>query len=404
VQASSSQSSTDPIDGPRHGQGSSADVIAAAPPDTAQGLDPHFARLLTSLTLSAAATEIGAKSANGTSATQPDVYHSDTSLSSPTISKQNATILRTGRGQRRPSDSLSTTQTVAAPVYDGPLGSPPAIHSTQPPIMRSPLASHKSHTIPTSPRRSSTATDLSPYLTKLPEVPTSAKALQQLSLLESVANESARMAPILAARAAQPLPQPLPHADYPSLPPSHLLHGNHAQDPRPLTAFDPAAFQTSGYPLGFNSMYPVHPPPPNIPMQHDPYHIRSHTSQAFHRPPLHNPTGSVTFGYGQPFMNGARPVLEPPHLHPGRIGPPNMNPATLPNLTFHDPRQLPASSMMPQPPMNYPPTFNVFSGAGPSPSARLSPNPPSNPTSVALLSILNGSTKVGSFSPAPIRR
>ena len=406
VQASSSQSSADPNDVSKPGKGSSVDGTAAVPLNTAQGLDPHFARLLSSLTLSAATTESNAKSANGMAAPaiQPDVYSSDTSLSSPTISKQNVAVPRAGRGQRRPSATLTTTQTSIAPVSDVPLGSPPSIHSTQPPIMRSPLHSHQSHTIPTSPRRSSTATDLSPYLTKLPGVPTSAKALQQLSLLESVANESARMAPIIAARAAQPLPQPLPPTGYPPLPPSHLVHGNVLQDPRPLTAFDPTAFQTSGYPLGFNSMYPVHPPPPNVPMQHsDPYYIRSHTSQAFHRPPLHNPTGSVSFGYGQPFMNGARPPLEPPHLPPGRIGPPNMNPATLPNLTFHDPRQLPGSSM-PPPAMNYPPAFNNFSGVGPSPSARLSPNPPGNPTSAALLSILNGSTKVGSFSPAPIHR
>lgn len=57
-----------------------------------------------------------------------------------------------------------------------------------------------SRKVPLSSRRTSSTADISPYLPRLTEVPASGKMLRQLALLESVADESSRMTPTLPSR------------------------------------------------------------------------------------------------------------------------------------------------------------------------------------------------------------
>ncbi|KAG2072652.1 hypothetical protein BDR04DRAFT_396216 [Suillus decipiens] len=66
-----------------------------------------------------------------------------------------------------------------------------------------------------SSRRTSSTADISPYLPRLTEVPTSGKKLRQLALLESVADESSRMTPtLLRPSASVPPPTHYPQADF----------------------------------------------------------------------------------------------------------------------------------------------------------------------------------------------
>ncbi|PPQ63793.1 hypothetical protein CVT24_004335 [Panaeolus cyanescens] len=257
-------------------------------------------------------------------------------------------------------------------------------------IPESPTSSVRSN------RRSSTA-DISPYLTKAVEVPTSAKRLKQISLLESVADESARMAPLIAARAAMasrgPIPTSYPQPS-PSVPPQPIIM-QHALHGMPGTL--------SGQPYRF----PNHHLYSNAMPEHDHFQLRSRTSQAVNRAPIHNTTGSVNIKQNQLLnsINGARGIPAEgsfPPLHQPR---PMMDPSQ-----FH----LPPPHMLQQPPLSTPstvhitpnplpqqnPGINPMLDGRPMPPAALPSVAPSlhNPSTVSLLSILNSKPNyTGSF-------
>jgi len=245
-------------------------------------------------------------------------------------------------------------------------------------------------------RRVSLTTDISPYLSRGTEVPTSAKRLQQLSLLESVADESARMAPIIAARAAMASRGSVPNG-YPqpssSVPPPQLL-------------------SNSGDSGDLGILYsPYHPGPVSTNVQprysfdasaHDPFQVRSMTSQAFHRVPMHNSTGSINMSQDHLLatINGSHLGPVSPNF---QTGPQFMQQQQRPALQgFNNGPSFYGSSphasyLPPAPTMNgfspYSPPLPPFTG--PHPAINLA-TPPGvnmashNPTTMALLSILNG--------------
>ncbi|KAJ7706192.1 hypothetical protein B0H17DRAFT_615382 [Mycena rosella] len=232
--------------------------------------------------------------------------------------------------------------------------------------------------------RPHTLSHISPYLARSSEVPGSAKRLQQLALLESVADESARM---LSHRPPPPMgnPRPVMHnnstllAHYP-LPPASV-------PPPPVFPHDPMhVLYSSGQQQqppghGFNGMHPGQ----------DPFQVRPWTSQAFHRGPMHPPgPSSMSMSQGQllALMNGPRGTPMPPPPPPHMYGVPPMH--GVPRSYF------PAQPMGPHAGAHYPmragpptalrPGFGV--GPGPLSAPAMSPGfPAHNP---ALLSILNG--------------
>lgn len=275
------------------------------------------------------------------------------------------------------------------------------VPSTSPPSQ--PMAS------PTSPtsRRSSSTADISPYLSRATAVPTSAKRLQQLSLLESVASESEKLAPIIAARAAM------------------VNRGSNGLQFPPQPPMNPSV--TSGNLRDVGVLYSsMHPPPPasaagfhprpldlSGPGYHDPFQVRARTSQAFHRTPMHNPTGSVNMNQNQLLatINGGRvplhvpgPQMHPQFLHeqlqphqfinsPQIYSPPANRQYSPPQSFINGPNGF-SNILPPQPPL-------PITGFRPYPNPN--PNMPTS-TAISLLSILNGRPSQQPNFPAQVHR
>lgn len=171
-------------------------------------------------------------------------------------------------------------------------------------------------------------------------MPVSAKTLQHLQLLESIADESARMAPGLTAKAATA------RAQSPFTSP--------ASGPPQLGSYDPGAYPLmhpglSSSAAGFHA-HPLSGLPYNY---QDPMQMRSRTSQAFHRPPMHAPTGSMSMNQNNllAVINGARGGPLPPTY--------NMN------LPF-PPQQVPQYPSVGYPPLRQPPMFPMTGPPHPS--------------------------------------
>ncbi|KAJ6610929.1 hypothetical protein B0H10DRAFT_400900 [Mycena sp. CBHHK59/15] len=202
------------------------------------------------------------------------------------------------------------------------------------------------------------------------EVPASAKRLKQLALLESVADESARM---LSGRPPVTHPAPLNTGPHYPLPPASV-------PPPPIFPHD-----------GMHVIYSSGPSagqPHAVPVHSDPFQVRPWTSQAFHRGPVHPhaPSMSMTQGQLLGLMNGPRgtpmPGLHgfvPPPLAPMGQYRPYLPAAPMMSAPYGGPLpRLPRQTFGPAQvsPLSAPamsPGFNLGGGA---------PNP-------ALLSILN---------------
>ena len=350
--------------------------------------DSHLARLLSSLTLSAVTSSENATRHK----TRGDLVAShimpvfDNSEGHPSVAPDPLSRLSSvPKNEEQLQDVLkcaNSTFTSLSP-HLGPQPSEenvaPIEHNTSRSTRTAtPLAATSStfSTSQTSRRVSSTA-DISPYLSRAAEIPTSAKRLQQLSLLESVADESARMAPIIAARAAMAGRGPIPNG-YPQPPssvPPHLL-----SNPSNLYS----SYHPGPIPANLQSHYS------SDALAQDHFQVRSRTSQAFHRAPTHNPTGSGSMNQNHLLaaINGSR------------LGPVSPNFQTGPQLMQQQrPPQVYNVGPPPLPPVSYfPPAMNGFPTplpplSSPHPSSNL--NVPlgvasNNPTPVTLLSILNG--------------
>jgi mRNA-decapping enzyme subunit 2 len=186
-----------------------------------ESMDPHFARLLNSLSLSAA-QNIDLKPSHTADGAPPLPEHSlpsnrlqtpdwssrvpsytDTSpvkspgsLRAKRVSTQNSLKVSNQPAHQNiiPSDKSEATPT----PFDDSTNPPSATLSAASISTASsspPSALARKQTL--SSRRSSSIADISPYLSRPTEVPTSGKRLKQLALLESVADESSKMTPTL---------------------------------------------------------------------------------------------------------------------------------------------------------------------------------------------------------------
>ena len=408
------------------------------------GMDPQLVRLLGSLTSSAAAASesyaneknikaaIDAKSIVSSSAT-----NSDSSKDSPFVSHANG-VDQYNRSSPLPSQASQQTDVPlqAQSTHEHSTLDSPRTHKTASTLTARPkpslngstliegslstvnknddrtayLSSSLTSPFTHAPRRATSTADISPYLTRTAEVPISATRLKQLSLLETVADESARMSSAIAARAAMTSTNSVVNG-YPllptSVPPQSMMLGN-MRDPGVIYSSDhPGVPHTTGFQPIYN------PSESNFNGEHDVFQVRSRTSQSFHRT-LHNPAGNINIHQNHVLaaMNGSHvSSMNPNHQYGSqfmqhRQSPP-MYPAGPPihGVSMH-PRYIPPPQMMhsfspaPQPlpsgvggPQN-----NTFVNRGSHPTTV---NPPHNSS---LLSILNARSNQPATVPAQLHQ
>lgn len=200
AQESSSQTSADTADpqtpSPMYSE-PTVHVDSAEPALDAQNLDPHFARLLSNLTLSAT----GGAKANPTSESDESVVAPRRTPLTPVPAVQDSPdwSMRVDHAPNKPSSlvhrsvvrtpheaSRGSAETVRVALPQSPTSSPP---------LSATLSSHSglSKAVASGPssRKSSTA-DISPYLTRAVEQPVNSKRLRQLALLESLVDETSQ--------------------------------------------------------------------------------------------------------------------------------------------------------------------------------------------------------------------
>ncbi|KAI3622414.1 mrna-decapping enzyme subunit 2 [Moniliophthora roreri] len=273
-----------------------------------ESMDPHFARLLSSLTMSGAAKEKQSESAlpkhtrdealRERNTPMPTALTNTEPRSQPAVEAKAFTSPSNGKTKDVSSSSSSFVEQVhssqsvtalspARSVFESPPltklhGNGPSPSATSSATSQRPLTS----------RRTSSVADISPYLSKTTEIPSSAKRLRQLALLESVADESARMSPYLALRemaASRMTPNPLTYPGPPASVPPQLFG---PADPNVIYSSGPGAMPPSDANLGHI------PPRPFI--QDDPFQVRPRTSHAVNRPLYHqSPPASMSMNQSQ---------------------------------------------------------------------------------------------------------
>ncbi|KAJ3564386.1 hypothetical protein NP233_g8330 [Leucocoprinus birnbaumii] len=356
-------------------------------------LDPHFARLLNSLTLSAM----------GNSSLAPNTILSpSTDPATPIPSTLNRDLVPDSLHEERqaPGTSEPHGQNLS-PSYESARDSsctPIATsnHPSSPPYSpshirqpsRSPVQKHNSDTFAaaTSPvSRRAIRTDISPYLTKASADNTSAKRLQQLALLEKVADESARMLPQARAATAAPPTIPAAHPGSATSVPSQISGG-----------FSPHAVYYSSSPpqLPGSSVQNAHA------YLHGGYSGRAHTSQAF-RGAAPQPLGSQSMNQAQLLALMNHPQVVPSIQRPASNFAPRAQPYSHAYNSMSAFVVPPGPAIQPlyQSPGNMPPNFpphgvglpgpNRFASATPAVDS-FPPRTVSANTAQTLLSILNG--------------
>ncbi|KAF9270208.1 hypothetical protein L218DRAFT_20451 [Marasmius fiardii PR-910] len=193
---------------------------------------------------------------------------------------------------------------------------------------------------PSASRRTSSLADISPYLSKSVEIPSSAKRLRQLALLESVADESARLTPFFTSREAAPSYM------------NGMTH-QHLAPPLPLASAPQAIGMGSSniiYSSGPSALYQGNNIP-QIPFRspvRDPFQVRPRTSQAINRPVYHSPPStSMSMNQSQllALMNtsGPQPPLIQSRPPLPQFQPPPVNPGLTPSSPYHAPHIHPAT-------------------------------------------------------------
>ncbi|KAK7058974.1 mRNA-decapping enzyme subunit 2 [Paramarasmius palmivorus] len=347
------------------------DVVSAE----TESLDPHFARLLSSLTMSGAAAAAKEKQAlapkqvhdeaprerntpmpipipNTESRTRADLeaksstspLHRKLTNGAASPSPFTEQVVRPQSAARSPANSVFESPSLTK--VNGASGFSPSVSSA---TSQRPLTS----------RRTSSVADISPYLSKTTEIPTSAKRLRQLALLESVADESARMSPYLAVRentANRMTPNPFSHPGPPASVPPQMFG---VVDPNVIYSSAPSA----GHPLDLNS----NPFPSRSFVQEDPFQVRPRTSQAINRPLYHQPPpSSASMSQSQllALMSVSTPlqgVQPPPFASPissyqrpnvHGVPPPPPLPSIYPTIPTQPLRQGAFSTIPTQPPLS----------------------------------------------------
>jgi mRNA-decapping enzyme subunit 2 len=324
-------------------------------------VDPHFARLLSALTLSA--------TTNGTGDGKSDCVP-PASAAIPPFSVSSATVAdATLNGSAAMGGSYSlppSKQSMAVPVNDtyqvrNPSSwsgvsspQPPSQSTITPGSVNSQSPSSKS---PTHSRQSSMITaDLSPYLARPAGIPMNGKRLKQLALLEAVAHESSRMT--LASATGPVMQSPSPRGASPA-----TMHAA----PLPNTVMSHNFTNLS--PMYSNTHGPYVPPPHsgplNSPSPDNAFVVRPRTSNSFR--PLPNPSPRTFNTRGSmnqaQLLNAVSGTPYPYHSTPSLHRPP------IPSMqNFHNPNSFPIPTLM-----TGAPTFRT----GPHPSAfgRVPPPP-----------------------------
>ena len=374
-------------------------------------MDPHFARLLGSLALSAAASE-NFTNEKSTKAAVDEVKsiassHATNSDDSPFVSRAHGVHQYNKVSSPLPSQPSRDSQQTGSRthhIHDHPTLDSPLPHKTfstlnvrpesssngitlieedLPPLSNDRTTLTSAPTLPSQPRRATSTADILPYLSRVADdVPISATRLKQLSLLETVAEESARMSSAIAARAATnpgvngyPLPPQ-------SVPPQSMMLGN-TRDPGLIYSSDHP--RVSSHALGYQ---PIYNPLENNFREHDVSQFRSRTSQSIHPNLTHHPTGSINIHQSHLLatLNGSRT----PPLNPSQYVPPTHNVSMYPRHIPHS--QMPYSA-------SHPPSSTVTGFT--SSNRGLHPTTVYNPS---LLSILNTRSSQPPTVPAPFHQ
>lgn len=315
-------------------------------------VDPHFARLMSALTLSAKASGNGDTSTTSAAVGGVAFSHDsprmlDAPASGTLVAGGPAPVVRSGSS--RPSkqsgigvvsnDTSRLNISSPKPLISPPL---PSQSTLTPALPTSPSSSTKS---PTHSRKSSMITaDLSPYLARPAGIPMNGKRLKQLALLEAVADESSRMInpSLRPATQTSPSPHEAFHAPYHApLSPNTVMSHN-------FTNLSPMYSNTHGpYIPSVPKTGPFNPPSPD-----NVFTVRPRTSNSFRPVPNHPPRSSNTrASMNQAQLLGA--LSSTPGHHRSPVPP-------LPILNYHGPS-------------TYPPIPTVATGA---PMFRTGPRPP----------------------------
>ncbi|TFK30433.1 DCP2-domain-containing protein [Coprinopsis marcescibilis] len=293
IQDSSSQSSSldngEPqTPSPLYAESTAAFVpkIVEEPTAPMESLDPHFARLLSGLTMSA-----GIPEEPPVKTLEPPIPP-DTAAQAPST----PTTLSTA-APRSPPVVKQEPKVSSVAVETASISTVSEIANLHETSQITPAKSPQP--VPFEPRspsmRTSSTADISPYLPRAVEIPSSARRLQQLALLESVANESAQMVATLSS--------------------SPGITGNNAGGPP--QSFTPHIHNQLSAQSAYYQTQPMTQPFSNalrpLVQNHDAFVVRSRTSQAFHRAGFHSSPGSMSMNQHQllSLINGAHPTTGP---------------------------------------------------------------------------------------------
>jgi len=302
--------------------------------EEAQSIDPHFARLLSALSLSAAKPGQTTDIKPPSSTSLPPVTESQPVLAPitpiPSVSSTASHVAEfhdwSMRGPRKGMHQPAPVPDTDVQVPPRPLSkisnkssksdllsNPSGTRAVSPAFSLASSASASvamsttsgaSGQVAPSSRHSSAATaDISPYLSRPSVVPVNGKRLKQLALLESLADESARMTPVLGHRA----PTAFNAANVPA--PSASIEANPNTYPLPSASVPPPSHSNN-----LSTVYPniqgLTHMPPSLPQPHfpnpglpavidDPFTVRPRTSNTFrpvfsHAPRPFNTRGSMS--------------------------------------------------------------------------------------------------------------
>lgn len=371
IQESSSQSSDPLTPSPQYTE--QVPYMTDVPPVQPESLDPHLARLLSGL---------GGLGANPSNEQDPPktaqpITGSSTKPSSVAVSvKHHVTLPRHAETQvqsnqspmlQRPEASPMTSPRQTMASAKSPLVSPSAPSSSTSSVLTPPSVLRS--------RRTSSTTNISPYLSRPAEVPTTARHLRRLALLESVAKQSEQ---------TPGKPSLSPPSRPQSLAPQNMMYGSD----RPIlySSTQPTS-QTS-----FSIQAPQRP----YSVMDDPFQVRPRYGAAV--PPSIPSSQSLGNSHGQLLsLLSQTPALPPPNVYDQRamagsaysyfpdrtpfsnasFGPP-MNVAS-PNLGMMPAAAYPAFPP-PPPPMSVPPALSR----------------PMNTPGNGLLTLLNGGSYTNS--------
>ena len=387
-------------------------------------LDPHFARLLNSLSISASknvdpkpphavnkAAPLPKPISPSNRLQSPDwssriPTFSETLVKPPALSKAKHIPAHDSHNRQKHSDLMLSNESEVVSRADG--GSSDA---TPVAVANSTAASSSIATTARKPfmssRRSSSIADISPYLSRPAEVPASGKRLKQLALLESLADESSKMTPTFISRELpsirdpdyRPLGYPASSTSVP--PPTSFateinLGASHESD----------TSVPSLHPLRGANLPPLHASHEH-PILGDPFQVRPRSSQLHHSSSTY--LGGVSTHGVRNQHQGLSLLGRPAHVLPPANLPARLLSTPFPqtfvpsySTTLHSSAQsntahsiYPYASTsehaVPSAPTH---SFRALRDPHPAPVAQAASSPQSRPTllssSVQLLSILNG--------------